>query len=80
MAYCLDKEFLKRLRGFTNGLKDDFVLIGELLHGDYSQFVNNDMLHSATNYQCYKGLFSSFNSMNMFEICMLPVSVGVYCS
>ena len=25
-------------------------------------------LHSATNYECYKGLFSSFNSMNMFEI------------
>jgi len=29
---------------------------------------NNDMLHSATNYECYKGLYSSFNSMNMFEI------------
>ena len=27
------------------------------------------MLHSATNYECYKGLYSSFNSMNMFEIC-----------
>ena len=26
------------------------------------------MLHSATNYACYKGLFSSFNCMNMFEI------------
>ena len=69
VAYCLDKEFLKRLRSFTSGLKEDFVLIGELLHGDYSQFVNNEMLHSATNYQCYKGLYSSFNSMNMFEIC-----------
>ena len=27
------------------------------------------MLDSATNYECYKGLYSSFNSMNMFEIC-----------
>ncbi len=27
------------------------------------------MLHSVTNYECYKGLHSSFNSMNMFEIC-----------
>ena len=69
VAYCLDFDFLKRLRSFTNGLKDDFFLIGELLHGDYSRWVNNDMLHSATNYECYKGLFSSFNSMNMFEIC-----------
>ena len=26
------------------------------------------MLHSVTNYECYKGLYSSFNCMNMFEI------------
>ncbi len=68
VAYCLDKDFLKRLRHFCNGLKPDFWLLGELLHGDYNQFVNDDMLHSCTNYECYKGLFSSFNSMNMFEI------------
>lgn len=68
VAYCLDKEFLKRLRRFTEGLKPDFFLVGELLHGDYNQFVNDEMLHSATNYECYKGLHSSFNSMNLFEI------------
>lgn len=68
VAYCLDKEFIKRLRRHCDGLKADFFLLGELLHGDYNQFVNDDMLHSATNYECYKGLHSSFNSMNMFEI------------
>ena len=68
VAYCLDKDFLKRLRSFTGTLKDDFVLIGELLHGDYNQFVNDEMCHSCTNYECYKGVYSSFNSMNMFEI------------
>ncbi|MBQ3427404.1 MAG: cyclomaltodextrinase [Clostridia bacterium] len=68
VAYCLTPEFLTRLRRFTNELKPDFALIGEILHGDYSQRVNDSMLHSCTNYQCYKGLYSSFNSMNMFEI------------
>ena len=68
VAYCLTPEFLMRLRGFTEGLKPEFALIGEILHGDYSQRVNDKMLHSCTNYQCYKGLYSSFNSMNMFEI------------
>ena len=68
VAYCLDKEFIKRLRRHCDGLKADFFLLGELLHGDYNQFVNDDMLHSATNYECYKGLHSSFNSMNLFEI------------
>ena len=68
VAYCLDKDFLKRLRSYTDSLKNDFLLLGELLHGDYNQFVNDDMLHSCTNYECYKGVYSSFNSMNMFEI------------
>lgn len=68
VAYCLDKDFIKRLRYETSNMKNEFALIGELLHGDYNQFVNDDMLHSCTNYECYKGLFSSFNSMNMFEI------------
>ena len=49
-------------------LKPDFVLIGETLHGDYNQIVNDEMLDSCTNYECYKGLYSSFNSVNMFEI------------
>ena len=39
-----------------------------MLHGDYKRMVNGAMLHSATNYECYKGLYSSFNSMNLFEI------------
>jgi glycosidase len=68
VAYCLDHDFVRRLRAFTDGLKPEFYLLGEMLHGDYNQMVNDQMLHSSTNYECYKGLFSSFNSMNMFEI------------
>ena len=64
----LDRDFLRRLHDFCQGLKPDFFLVGEMLHGDYNQLVNDQMLHSATNYECYKGLYSSFNSMNMFEI------------
>ena len=68
VAYCLDHDFLRRLRSFCDGLKPDFFLVGETLHGDYNQWMNDSMLHSVTNYECYKGLYSSFNSMNMFEI------------
>ena len=69
VAYCLDHDFLRRLRQHTDGLKNDFYLVGETLHGDYNQWMNDSMCHSVTNYECYKGLYSSFNSMNMFEIC-----------
>lgn len=68
VAYMLDEGFLRSLREFTTGLKPDFFLLGEMLHGDYKRLVNDAMLHSATNYECYKGLHSSFNSMNLFEV------------
>lgn len=68
VAYCLDHDFMRRLRRFCDELKPDFFLLGETLHGDYNQIMNDEMLHSVTNYECYKGLHSSFNSMNMFEI------------
>ena len=68
VAYMVNRNFLRRLRRFCDGKKQDFYLIGEMIHGNYNDIVNNEMLHSATNYECYKGLYSSFNSMNMFEI------------
>lgn len=68
VAYCLDKDFIRRLRSFCDGLKPEFFLVGETLHGDYNQWVREGMLHSCTNYECYKGLWSALNSMNLFEI------------
>ncbi len=68
VAYCLDLNFLKELHGHCKWLKEDFWLMGETLHGDYNKWMNPEMLDSVTNYECYKGLYSSFNDMNMFEI------------
>ena len=68
VAYSLDKDFLRRLRSSCDALGRDFFLVGETLHGDYNQWVGDGLLHSCTNYECYKGLWSSFNSMNLFEI------------
>ncbi len=68
VAYCLDHEFLRRLREHTDSAKQDFFLLGEVLHGEYGRMLNEMHLHSLTNYQCYKGIHSAFNSGNMFEI------------
>ena len=68
VAYSLDHNFMRRLRSFCEELKPGFALIGEVLFGDYNLIVNDQMLHSCTNYECYKGIYSSFNSMNLFEI------------
>ena len=68
VAYCLSDEFCRRLRGYCDGLKNDFFILGEVLHGEYGRMLVQKNIHSVTNYQCYKGLYSAFNSYNMFEI------------
>lgn len=68
VAYCLKESFMRKLREFSNSVGEDFFLLGEVLFGDYNRIVNDEMLHSCTNYECYKGLYSSFNDMNLFEI------------
>lgn len=68
VAYCLDLDFLRELHNFCKTLKPNFWLMGETLHGDYNTWMNPEMLDSVTNYECYKGLFSSCNDKNMFEI------------
>ena len=42
--------------------------MGEIIHGDYKRWANPEMLDSVTNYECYKGLYSSHNDKNYFEI------------
>ena len=68
VAYCLSDEFCRRLRGYCDGLKNDFFILGEVPHGEYGRMLAQKNIHSVTNYQCYKGLYSAFNSYNMFEI------------
>lgn len=67
-ADVLDLDFMKEMRSFCNNLKDDFWLMGEVIHGDYSRWVNDATLHSVTNYELHKGLYSGHNDHNYFEI------------
>jgi len=67
-ADVLDFTFMSELRGLTNTLKDDFWLMGEVIHGDYTRWVNENMLQSVTNYWLHKALYSGHNDHNYFEI------------
>ena len=67
-ADCLDNDFIKRIHSFTRSLKPDFWLMGEIIHGDYRRWANPEMFDCVTNYQCYKGIYSSHNDRNYFEI------------
>ena len=66
-SFIPDKTF-RELRHLTDSLKPEFWLMGEVIHGDYSRWANPEMLHSVTNYELHKGLWSGHNDHNYFEI------------
>lgn len=67
-ADVLDFDFMKELRRTANEVKPEFWLMGEVIHGDYTRWVNADTLHSVTNYHLHKALYSGYNDHNFFEI------------
>ena len=67
-ADVLDFDFMKMLRWLAGEVKPDFWLMGEVIHGEYSRWVNEGTLNSVTNYHLHKALFSGHNEHNYFEI------------
>jgi len=69
VSYLLPPWFLELLRRTVNAEKQDFFLMGEVIHlQNFQSNLSPERLDSATNYECYKGLISAFNSDNLFEI------------
>jgi glycosidase len=68
VAYLLDLQFLEELGRRVRSLRPDFWLMGEVIHGDYRRWLSRGLLDSVTNYECYKGLYSSLNDRNYYEI------------
>ena len=67
-ADVLDFDYMKALRHVANEVKPDFWLMGEVIHGDYIRWANENTLHSVTNYHLHKALYSGHNDHNYFEI------------
>ncbi len=67
-ADVMDFEYMKNFRKLTSELKPDFWLIGEVIHGNYSRWANEQTLDSVTNYMLHKALYSAHNDNNYFEI------------
>ena len=69
-ADCLEFSFMEEMRRRTEEKKEDFWLMGEVIHGDYGRYIGDGtrMLHSVTNYELHKGIYSGHNDHNYFEI------------
>ena len=67
-ADVLDFGFMQTLRRLADEVKPEFWLMGEVIHGDYTRWVNAHTLHSVTDYNLHKALYSGHNDHNYFEI------------
>lgn len=67
-ADVLDFGYMQALRRTADEIGQDFWLMGEVIHGDYTRWVNEHTLHSVTNYHLHKALYSGHNDHNYFEI------------
>jgi len=67
-ADVLAPDFMDAMSHFIRSVKPDFWLMGEVVHGDYRNWARPGRLDSVTNYEVYKGLWSSFNDGNFFEV------------
>jgi len=67
-ADVIDLDFLRALASHVRAQRPDAWLVGEVVHGDYARWANPEMLDSVTNYEAYKGLWSSLVDVNYFEI------------
>lgn len=67
-ADVMKPHFIRKLNDEMKNLKSDFFIVGEMVHGDYGHLLKETGIDSITNYECYKGLYSSLNDNNYYEI------------
>ncbi len=67
-ADVLDLEFQHDLAEVCRKVKPDCWLLGEVIHGDYREWAGSGKLDATTNYELHKGLYSSHNDRNYFEL------------
>lgn len=67
-ADCVDLGFQAELAAACRAKKAGFWLFGEVIHGDYRHWAGPGRIDATTNYECWKGLWSSLKDENYFEI------------
>jgi len=70
VAHELPPAFWRDFRTACSEANPEHVLLGEVIHGDYNTWVgpSKGLLHSGTNYQLSKAIWSSLRDKNFWEL------------
>jgi len=67
-AYSVNPEFWAAVLPPVREKRPDVWIFGEVIHGDYAGIVRASGMDSVTQYELWKGIWSSIESRNFFEL------------
>ena len=67
-AYSVNPEFWAAVLPSVREKYPDVWIFGEVIHGDYASIVRASGMESVTHYELWKGIWSSIESRNFFEL------------
>ena len=67
-AYSVNPEFWAAVLPSVREKYPDVWIYGEVIHGDYASIVRASGMDSVTQYELWKGIWSSIESRNFFEL------------
>lgn len=67
-AYSVDSAFWRQSLAQVRQNHPDAWFLGEVIHGDYPQFIEDSTVDSVTQYMLWKAIWSSLVDENLFEL------------
>jgi cyclomaltodextrinase len=67
-AYAVPAQFWQRVLPAVRERHPDVWVVGEVIHGDYVDYVEQSGIDSVTQYELWKAVWSSLNDGNLFEL------------
>ena len=67
-AYAVPTDFWAEVLPAVRDRHPDAWFVGEVIHGDYVDYVRRSTLDSVTEYELWKAIWSSFKDRNLFEL------------
>jgi cyclomaltodextrinase len=67
-AYAVPTDFWAAVLPRVRAAHPDAYVVGEVLHGDYAEFVRASTVDSVTQYELWKAVWSALNDGNFFEL------------
>lgn len=67
-AYAVPQHFWRQALPRVMQQYPDAWILGEVIHGDYANIASQTALHSITQYELWKAIWSALNDHNFFEL------------